>query len=295
MQQAFPPYRSSLLGHQAAALQSLRYFLHTLVLFTYDQFFDTIIPGTMFGLLTTLAGPELSLSAPSTLTLVLRAPVMSAWLWLIVLQFCLQNQCSEGAEEEDAINKPWRPIPSQRIARANAKKLLMVTRLLAGTASWYLGVLYPFLGWSVLGSLYNDYGGSDSSGITRNVYCGGFFTCSFGGALMVALNSSRVSKAAGQWTLLVCWLILATTIQTQEFRDELGDRKRSRRTLVTELGRMVALWTVYVAVTFWSLCVSLAHPRKNADQSSLGTFPSVSLRAIGRLHCSQYARAAFYS
>jgi 4-hydroxybenzoate polyprenyltransferase len=252
-------------GHQGTISQSLWYHAHTLLLFTFDQFFDTIIPGTVFGLLTTLAGPELSLRAPSMLTVLIRAPVISAWLWLIVLQFCLQNQCGEGAEEEDAINKPWRPIPSQRIIRANAEKLLMATRLIAGTASWYLGASYPFLGWSVLGSLYNDYGGSDSSGIVRNLFCGGFFTCSFGGALMIALDAPRVSKAAGQWTFLVCWCILTTTIQTQEFRDEMGDKERGRKTLVTELGRVRALWTVYVTVTFWSLHVSLAHPRTKAD------------------------------
>jgi len=254
MQKNSPPVLSRP-DQQKSESKNLLYHLHTLFLFTHDQFFDTIIPGTVFGLLTTLAGPALSLPAQSVLAVLLRAPAISAWLWLIILQFCLQNQCSEGAEEEDAINKPWRPIPSQRITHVNATRLLMAVRLAAVTASWYLGVLYPFLVWSVLGSLYNDYGGSDRSGIVRNLFCGGFFTCSFGGALMIALNTSSVSKAAGQWTFLVCWLILMTTIQTQEFRDEIGDTKRGRKTLVTELGRVGALWTVYVAVTFWSLYI----------------------------------------
>lgn len=70
---------------------------------------------------------------------------------------------------------------------------------------------------------------------------------------MLALGEAEMSKEAMQWTLLVCWCILLTTIQTQEFRDEVGDKVRGRRTLVTELGRTRALWTVYVAVTFWSL------------------------------------------
>jgi 4-hydroxybenzoate polyprenyltransferase len=259
-------------GQQKSESKDLLYHLHTLFLFTHDQFFDTIIPGTVFGLLTTLAGPALSLPAQSILAVLVRAPAITAWLWLIILQFCLQNQCSEGAVEEDAINKPWRPIPSQRITLVNATRLLVAVRLVAGTASWYLGVSYPFLVWSVLGSLYNDYGGSDGSGIARNLFCGGFFTCSFGGALMIALHASSVSKAAGQWTFLVCWCILMTTIQTQEFRDEMGDTKRGRKTLVTELGRVRALWTVYVAVTFWSLYVHLTFPRNTADRSPLVTY-----------------------
>lgn len=238
---------------QEEKIQSIPYHLHTLLLFTYDQFFDTIIPGTMFGLLTTLSGPALSLPAQPTWTVFLRVPVIFAWLWIIILQFCLQNQCSEGSWKEDAINKPWRPIPSQRITLANAKKLLTVTQLLAAAFSWYLDVSPPFLVWSALSILYNDLGGSDLNGTVRNMFCGGFFTCSFGGALLIALNGDKMSRAAGHWTFLVCWCILMTTIQTQEFRDELGDKQRARRTLVTELGRVRALWTVYVAVTFWSL------------------------------------------
>lgn len=237
---------------QGSGLGRILYNLNTLLLFTYDQFFDTIIPGTMFGLLTTLSGPELSLAARPAVTVFLRTPAMVAWLWLIILQFCLQNQCSEGSWKEDAINKPWRPIPSKRITLSDAEWLLWTTRMVTGTASWYLGVWYPFLIWSALGVLYNDLGGSDRSGMVRNMFCGGFFTCSFGGALLIALDGGEMSEAAGQWTLLVCWCILMTTIQTQEFRDELGDRKRGRRTLITELGRARALGTVYVAVTFWT-------------------------------------------
>jgi 4-hydroxybenzoate polyprenyltransferase len=233
--------------------QQLSYHVHTLVLFTYDQFFDTIIPGTIFGILTTLSGPGLSLVVEPTSTVLLRAPVISVWLWLIILQFCLQNQCSDGSPEEDAINKPWRPIPSGRITLADAKTLLGATCLVAGLTSWYLGVVYPFLVWTLLSTLYNDLGGSDRSGFVRHAFCGGFFTCSFGGALLIALNGQSVSKTAAQWTFLVCWCILMTTIQTQEFRDEIGDKQRGRRTLVTELGRVRALWTVYATVTFWSL------------------------------------------
>lgn len=233
----------------------LSYHLHTLVLFTYDQIFDTIIPGTVFGIVTTLSGPGLALVAEPTPTVLLRAPIIFAWLWLIILQFCLQNQCSDGSPEEDAINKPWRPIPSGRITLADAKALLMVTRLAAGLISWCLGVIYPLLFWTTLSTLYNDLGGSDRSGIVRNAFCGGFFTCSFGGALLITLNGQRVSEAAVRWTFLVCWCILMTTIQTQEFRDEIGDKQRGRRTLVTELGRVRALWTVYATVTFWSLYV----------------------------------------
>jgi 4-hydroxybenzoate polyprenyltransferase len=241
------------LPKQAPTSYYLVYYLHTLLLFTHDQFFDTIGPGTIFSLFATLSGTGLSLPPLSLVTVLLRTPFIIAWLWLIILQFCLQNQCSEGSPEEDAINKPWRPIPSHRVTLAGAKKLLIAAHLVAGLASWSLGVFYPFVAWTALSTLYNDLGGSDCSGLVRNLFCGGFFTCSFGGALIIALGEVDLSREAVQWTLLVCWCILLTTIQTQEFRDEVGDKARGRRTLVTELGRSKALWTVYVAVTFWSL------------------------------------------
>jgi 4-hydroxybenzoate polyprenyltransferase len=238
---------------QAPKSHSLLYHLHTLILFTHDQFFDTIIPGTCFSLLATLSGAGLSLPSRPMTEIILRTPLISTWLWLIILQFCLQNQCSEGSPEEDAINKPWRPIPYQRITLGSAKRLLLAALAVAGLASWYLGIFYPFVAWTVLSTLYNDLGGSDCSGLVRNLFCGGFFSCSFGGALVIGLGDVEISREAGQWTLLVCWCILLTTIQTQEFRDEVGDKVRGRKTLVTELGRVKALWTVYVTVTFWSL------------------------------------------
>lgn len=240
-----------LLSHSHSVL----YHLHTLILFTYDQFFDTIIPGTVFGLLTTLSGSALSLPSQTPLAALLRAPIILLWLWLIILQFCLQNQSSDGSWEEDAINKPWRPIPSGRVTVEGAKKLLTWTYLIAGLASWYLNVSSPYLVWTALGLLYNSFGGSDGSGAVRNLFCACFFTCSFGGALHIALGDGVMSKAALHWTFVVCWCVLMTTIQTQEFRDEEGDRQRGRRTLVTELGRNWALWTVYLTITFWTLYV----------------------------------------
>lgn len=161
--------------------------------------------------------------------------------------------------------------------------------MVAGVASWYFGVLYAYIAWSVLGSLYNDFGGSDCSGVVRNLFCGGFFTCSFGGALQIAIGEGEVSWPAIKWTVLVCWCVLLTTIQTQEFRDEVGDKARGRRTLVIELGRERALWTVWGAVTFWSLYDfgSFAVSLNMANSPWLGTYRLDSLRVVGSLQYFQ--------
>ena len=43
------------------------------------------------------------------------------WTWLHLLQFCVSNQSMDS--EEDALNKPWRPIPSGLISVAGARCL----------------------------------------------------------------------------------------------------------------------------------------------------------------------------
>jgi 4-hydroxybenzoate polyprenyltransferase len=69
--------------------------------------------------------------------------------------------------------------------------------------------------------------------------------------------TSSLSCAAWKWTAIIAFGILATTVQTHEFRDEAGNRTRGRHILVTELGRKAALWIVSVSVAFWSLYTPL--------------------------------------
>ncbi|UPX14782.1 uncharacterized protein EKO05_0005254 [Ascochyta rabiei] len=230
----------------------------TLLLFTGDQILDTVIPGTAFGILAALSGPTLNLPDQSYVSVVQRIPQTVMWLWLVILQFCVQNQRSEDSVQEDAINKPWRPIPSGRMTSEQAETLLKVTHFAAGVLSYELNVMHIFLVYVCLITAYNDYGGGNKSGIIRNLFCGAGFSCYFSGALSIAVGSDvSLSSAAWKWTAIIAFGILATTIQTQEFRDEAGDRARGRRTLITELGRKVSLWTVFAAVAFWSVYTPL--------------------------------------
>ncbi|KAF2995711.1 hypothetical protein E8E13_004211 [Curvularia kusanoi] len=234
------------------------YFAQTLLLFTCDQILDTVIPGTMFGVFAAMSGATLNLPAQSPFSILGRILQISLWLWLVILQFCVQNQRSSGSIAEDSINKPWRPIPSGRMTPQHANQLLKVVHILAALLSYKLHVLPIFLVYVCLITLYNDFGASNKSGVVRNLFCGAGFTCYFGGALSIAAGPGVAMTYEGwKWVVTVTFGILATTIQTQEFRDELGDKARGRRTLVTELGRKMALWTVFVTVSFWSLYAPL--------------------------------------
>jgi 4-hydroxybenzoate polyprenyltransferase len=234
---------------------SMLYHVNTLLLFTGDQVFDTVMPGTVFSICAVLAGPTLGLPEQGAFTIMQRLPIVWSWLWLMILQFCLQNQRHTASIEEDAINKPWRPIPSGRITQGRASLLLTLTYAVSGIISYYLNVLPIYLAWTVLGMAYNDFGGGDHSGLSRNVFCGALFSCTFGGALRIALGPDSMSYSACQWTALVTLGIIAFTIHTQDFRDEPGDKARGRHTLVLEMGRKPALWTVIFTVSFWSIYI----------------------------------------
>ncbi|KAH6642045.1 UbiA prenyltransferase family-domain-containing protein [Boeremia exigua] len=263
------PYPPKLVSHGSKAL--LRYqnsldefgaivcfYAQTFLLFTGDQIIDTVIPGTAFAVFAALSGATLNLPDQSALSVLVRIPQVSLWLWLVILQFCVQNQRGVSSVAEDSINKPWRPIPSGRMTSEQADKLLAIASLLAMTLSYSLNIMPIFIVYVFLITTYNDYGGGNKSGVIRNLFCGAGFSCYFGGALTIAIGPEcRMSYDAWKWTAIVAAGILLTTIQTQEFRDEAGDKARGRRTLVTELGRKPALWTVFVTVAFWSVYVPL--------------------------------------
>lgn len=235
-----------------------RYHIPTLYLFTGDQIFDTVIPGTAFGVFAALSGSTLDLPAQSSTSILWRIPQVFLWLWLVILQFCVQNQRSLESIAEDLINKPWRPIPSGRMTSTQASGLLTVVNVVAAILSYRLNVIGIFAVYSCLITAYNDYGGANKSGVVRNLFCGAGFSCYFSGAMSIAIGPDvNMSYTAWKWTAIIALGILLTTIQTQEFRDEAGDKARGRRTLVTELGRKPSLWTVFVAVAFWSLYTPL--------------------------------------
>jgi 4-hydroxybenzoate polyprenyltransferase len=248
---------SATIIHNRGVLHSTFYHLNTLYLFTGDQLGDTVFPGSVFGTFAAISGPVLNLPSQSLLTVLPRLPVVWFWLWLVILSFTVHNQRDADSIEEDAINKPWRPLPSKRITQAQARNVQIGAYIATAFVSWHLGVIPQFAGWSLLATLYNDFGGGDYSGVVRNLFCGGFFTCSYGGALSIVLGPHGMSYAAWQWTFLVCVGIIMTSIHTQEFRDEAGDKARGRHTLPIEMGRKPALVTVILIVGFWSVYAPL--------------------------------------
>ncbi|KAI4616177.1 uncharacterized protein J4E87_008912 [Alternaria ethzedia] len=249
---------SKFVANSSTAAKKILYHAHTLVLFTCDNLKDVVIPPAVFGVLATLSGPALDLPPQDGLAVLRRVPTTLTWLWLMLLPCCLQNQRHESSLQEDTINKPWRPIPTGRINTAQTTILMIAAYLALALVSYQFNVVLIYVAWVVFNTLYHDMGGSDYSGISRNAICALGLICPFSGALSIALGpDTTMSYAAWQWIFLVTLGIIGTTIHAQDFRDEAGDRARGRRTIPIELGRRRALWSVVVAVVFWTFYAPL--------------------------------------
>lgn len=88
------------------------------------------------------------------------------WIWLNLLQFCVSNQSINP--EEDASNKPWRPIPSQRTSVCSARILRWTLLPMCLVFSAYLNVLREGLVLAIVFLSHNEYN-LGSHWILRNV------------------------------------------------------------------------------------------------------------------------------
>lgn len=111
------------------------------------------------------------------------------WLWSILLQFNLINQTV--LPEEDAENKPWRPIPSGRISLRDAIVARWISipacalvSLNFGTPVFVISVLF-----TCMASAYNFCDG-DRNGFAKNLITG-LGSCSLAlGTTLVAGKST---------------------------------------------------------------------------------------------------------
>ncbi|KAF2008395.1 hypothetical protein BU24DRAFT_381963 [Aaosphaeria arxii CBS 175.79] len=241
----------------AFSLRNATYHLHTLWLFTCDQNLDVILPCTVFAISAAMSGPLLSLPTLTVSDILCQSPVVLGWLWLMVLQCCLQNQRNETSVEEDRINKPWRPIPSDRLTCSQAERLLVVSSVMIAMVSSLLGVLPIWIIYTVAVIGYNDFGGGESNFVLRNAINSIGYACFLSSALKVAAGSGfMMTQEAGQWVGIMM-LVIFTTIHAQDFRDEPGDSARGRSTIISAIGNTTARVALVAGILFWSIFIPL--------------------------------------
>ena len=225
---------------QPRSLHWIAYHSKTLWLFTLSDHKTFILPETLFGIFSALSdGPHAGNSAADHLLCVLRRlPLVVVWTWLNTFVFTLSNQGSEAAVVEDAVNKPWRPLPAGRISVDQTRRLLLFTvpvALLltyAGLGAAYETVLLACLTW-----LYNDLRGADESFVVRNLIIAAAYACYGSGAFRVARNVElhNVPFELRAWLGVISGVVF-TTMSIQDLKDKQGDAARGRQTAPLQIG-----------------------------------------------------------
>ncbi|KAI0374536.1 hypothetical protein BV20DRAFT_516247 [Pilatotrama ljubarskyi] len=234
------------------ALRTLSGSAYTLWLFTLSDLKTIFFPTLVFG---TAAAP-----ISSTAQLGPRA----IWIWLHLLQFCLSNQCL--SPEEDASNKPWRPIPSGRITAGTARQLRWALLLVCLSVSAHYGVLGASFALA-LGTLVHNELGMDAIWFPRNVCNAVGYAAFNAGATYVACGDNCAPKAMSVAAQVLNALVILTTIQAQDFQDTEGDRETGRRTLPIVFPRS-SRWAMPALLIAWSVFLS-AYWRASAMHTAI--------------------------
>ncbi|KAJ3555778.1 hypothetical protein NPX13_g10287 [Xylaria arbuscula] len=185
-----------------------------------------------------------------------RTPHMLAWLWSHLLVEVISNQSLRSSIIEDAINKPWRPLPAGRLTVAEARNLTRVSVVVALALSSLLGNLLPSTTLMTLTWLYNDLDGSSAGPLMRNILNGAGLACFGWGAVGVllpgAIGDRRVLR---DWLLFIVALV-STTVHIQDLADREGDKARGRQTAAIVFGEDWTRSSIVVMVIVWSAVCS---------------------------------------
>lgn len=240
----FPPWSAT----------SALYHVVSIWLFTSSDFKTIIAPSTAFSILHKLASPSFGVehdSETTTLRLVTQAATVAGWAWINLLPFVIDNQRQVNGIEEDRHNKPWRPLPSARMTPKQATNLMLATYPVAILASICLGAPLQSVTLLGFGIWYNDLRGADANWLIRNFINACGFVCYTSGALQVALQIPVFfNETLSKWFIII-GAIVFSTIQIQDMSDQVGDKKRSRRTAPLVLGDHFARWTIALPMLFW--------------------------------------------
>lgn len=209
------------------------YHLRTLWLFVRSDIFNLPVVGVLVG----AAYASLDPPAIPPREILSSLPPMAAWSLAHLLLFNLHNQLRGRAE--DALNKPWRPIPAGRISQEQtALAVCAAYPLAAGVAAGVGGLGVSLLGLAMC-VWYNELGGGDDPWL-KSMLNGVGICCFLAGPLEVVLGRSVFaggdgSGSLGAWMLVVLCAVGATN-HTQDFRDTEGDGEAGRRTIPLALG-----------------------------------------------------------
>ncbi|KAI1475580.1 UbiA prenyltransferase family [Daldinia eschscholtzii] len=244
---------------------NIAFHTRTLWLFAFSDLKTIVIPSTIFGVVNALAASKYrdSLQTIHYTEILRRSPLVLFWVLMHYLPFAINNQRTPLAITEDAINKPWRPLPSRRLSPSQAKVLMFSFYVFAQLCSVFItGGLRQGVGLIFLGTWYNNFGGADVNPLIRNAINALGYICFISGAMEVALGVPlplSTTSVLAKWFGIISGIIM-TTVHTQDMYDQEGDALRGRRTLPLVLGDGPARWITAVWMVVWGvLCPNFWH------------------------------------
>ncbi|TDL18470.1 hypothetical protein BD410DRAFT_728472 [Rickenella mellea] len=230
----------------------------TLFLFTYTDYKTIFFPVTAFAC---VAAPVQSY------TRLLHGVI---WIWLNLLQCNSSNQYKSA--EEDALNRPWRPLPSGRISRSQASKLRwsLVPICIGFSAcyGWDVVLANAFL---TLTTIMYDELGFAGHWLGKN-FCNIFGYVTFEIGATKIIGTSTALDYTAMISILYSALVIFTTIQTQDFPDVIGDSALGRVTIPIKYPEASRKFT-FVAMIAWSVFFS--------STWALGTLSSLIFCVLG--------------
>lgn len=227
-------------------------------LFTESNFDTFVVPNTAFGVLGAFASSVLIegyQQPPTALEILWRFPLALAFNWYSVFIFDLSNQRSPESIEEDRINKPWRPIPTGKVTGAEARHALLVAIPLVLLFNYLLGVWRQGLFILILTWMYNDIRGGDE--VVRDLIISVAYGMFNSASLEIAVGGGEytdisISRGGLIWTTMIS-LVILTTMQVQDLKDQAGDRTRGRRTIALWIGDRFSRMSIAFFVCFWTI------------------------------------------
>jgi len=216
-------------------VEGLSRFLNALWLFTRSDVKNVMFP------ITAWAYAAISNHHPSRLV------GSMLWVWIHLLHFNVANQYH--AVDEDRVNKPHRPIPSNKISQEHAAVLrwALWPVCLAISAMYGRSVLFFSLVLLMTTAGYNELELSQHWFFKHTLLVGIYAAFDLAPKIILGLPTSHTSAA-------VSCLILLTTVQIQDFPDISGDLLSHRRTIPIAFPKTSRLFTA-ASVIIWSLVV----------------------------------------
>nr|WP_255578301.1 UbiA family prenyltransferase [Chitinophaga sp. sic0106] len=159
---------------------------------------------------------------------------------LYILTFCVANQVN--SVEEDAINKPDRPLPAGLVNRRGAIIRLLIYNVFFIIVAYLFHVLLFAIAWQVITIILCGWG--SKHWVTKNLICISAGTVALMGAEW-QLTTPTISHNVWQFIIfLSIWAGFGLPVQ--DLRDQVGDAVMHRKTLPLQFGDLLSRKMLFI-------------------------------------------------